>query len=79
MTDPPPIPDDFPAETWILVRALPSETPAAVRFRHLLKRMLRDHGLKAVRVSGVGPGPEVEQTGPADAESRGTSTGHNGG
>jgi hypothetical protein len=27
--------------------------------RHLLKRMLRDHGLKCVRVSGVGPGPEV--------------------
>jgi hypothetical protein len=43
-------------ECWVLFRPLASEVPDSVRYRALLKAALRTHGLKAVRVSGVGPG-----------------------
>jgi hypothetical protein len=65
-------PTDGPmGETWILFRPLASDIPDAIRFRAMLKAALRTHGLKAVRVSGVGPGPEVEREGAA----RGTDQG----
>lgn len=41
----------MPPDEWIFVfQALPSETPAPIRIRHLLKRALRDWGLKCVRM-----------------------------
>ena len=47
--------DDFPAASWLEIRVLPAEVPAAIRVRHALKRLLRDYGIRVVRVAGVPP------------------------
>ena len=47
--------DDLPAESWLHVRVLDSDTPRAVRLRHWLKEGLRRHGIKCVRITGSVP------------------------
>lgn len=49
VTDPP----DLAGDVWILeFKTLPSDIPAAIRVRALLKRALRDWKLKCVAVRG---------------------------
>jgi hypothetical protein len=56
-------------ECWVLFRPLESDIPDAVRYRAMLKAALRTHGLKAVRVSAVGPVLEaVKELDAADAK-----------
>jgi hypothetical protein len=44
-----------PDEWVIVLRALPSVVPAAIRVRHLLKRALRDWNLRCVSCSSKLP------------------------
>jgi hypothetical protein len=60
--------DPLMGPTWILFKPLASDIPDSVRYRAMLKAALRAHGLKAVRISAVGPVPEAArvETRPTD-------------
>lgn len=51
---PPPDADDF-GPTWILLRALPSDIPARIRFRSALKALLRQWRLKCDGIQTKAP------------------------
>lgn len=49
--------DDFPRDSWVLLRVMPDEDdiPGAIRMRQALKVLLRSFKIKCVRMTGVGP------------------------